>query len=72
MSAMNFFNAWERFSRAICFSVRSFISDSKSSKRALVALARNDAPESSVALDNADHLVTAVGSDDSSSRRLVN
>lgn len=72
MSAMNFFNACDRFSRANCFSLRSVISDSKSSKRALDALARNDAPESSDTFDIADHLVTAIGSEASSSRRLVN
>lgn len=77
---MNFLRACDRFSRAACFSERSNISVSKSSKRALVALARADAPEvnpsSAVTVDTDDnlfHFVTAIGSvATSSSRRLDN
>lgn len=72
LSAKNCFNCCERFSRANCFSVRSNISLSRSSKRALVALARNDAPESSSRDDTAVHLLIDVGSTVASSRRLVN
>lgn len=75
LSAKNFFNCCERFSRANCFSFRSNISDSKSSKRALVAFARNDAELSSsdtFVFAKALHFVTDNGSLASSSRRLVN
>lgn len=68
ISAINFFNCADRFSRAACFSERSNISDSKSSKRAFDALARTVAADES---STADHFVTAIGSD-SSSRRLDN